>query len=90
MCQLVDAITCEIIDPASQNSVCGFFTGRSLMISNLGHLDICSRSQYTVSACEIIDQASPNLVFRFFIGRSQISSYLVTLTGRSACERSNL
>ena len=41
---LVNAITCELIDPASPNLVCGFFTVRSRMSSYLGHLDLFSRS----------------------------------------------
>ena len=41
---LVNAITCEIIDPASPNSACGFFMGKSPRSSYLGHIDLLSRS----------------------------------------------
>ena len=42
--QLVNAITCEIMDPASPNLVFGLIMGRSRMSSYLGHLDLLSRS----------------------------------------------
>ena len=67
-----NAITCERIDPASFNLVCGFFMERSRMSAHLGHLDLLSRSLRSprVSACEhnnlIIDPASPNSVCGFF------------------------
>ena len=41
---LMNAITCEIIDPALPNLVFKFFMGRSLMSLYLGHLDLLSRS----------------------------------------------
>ena len=37
---LVNAITCEMIDSASPNSVCGFFMGRFRTSLYLGHLDL--------------------------------------------------
>ena len=58
MYQLVNAITYEIIDPASPNSVFGFFMRRSQMGSYLGHLDLLVK---------IADAASPNSVFVFFM-----------------------
>ena len=41
---LVNAISYEKIDPASPNSVCGLFMGRSRMSLYLRHLDLLSRS----------------------------------------------
>ena len=38
--QLVNTITCEIIDPASPTSICGFFMGRSRMSLYLGHFQV--------------------------------------------------
>ena len=43
MYQLVNMLTCEIIDPTSPNSAFGFFFGRSRMNAYLGHLDVLSR-----------------------------------------------
>ena len=41
--KLVKVITCEIIDPASRNSVCGFFMGRSQKNLYSGQLDLLSK-----------------------------------------------
>ena len=42
--QLVNTITCEILDPTSPNSVFRIFMGMYQMISLLGRLDLLSRS----------------------------------------------
>ena len=74
MYQFVNAITCEITDQASTDSVFGFLIGRSRMSSYLGHLHLLSMSlrstpciSVNVMTCEITDQASPNSVCAFFM-----------------------
>ena len=68
---LVNAITCEIFNPASPNSVYGFFMGRSRRSSYLSHLDLHEvNSLYQLVnaiTCEIIDPALSNSVCRFFM-----------------------
>ena len=83
MYQLVNAMTCEIIDPASPNAECWLFMGQSQMSLYLCHLDLLSRSLRStvyqlVNAitCEIIDPASPNSVCWLFMGRSRTGLYL--------------
>ena len=79
----MNAIACEIIDPASPNSVSGFFVGRSRRISYLGHLDVFQVDGVKIvyqlvnaKTREIIDPASPNSVYGLFMGRSRMGSYL--------------
>ena len=79
----MNAITCEIIDPPSPNSVFGLFMGRSRMSLYLGHVDLISRSlrstlyrHVNAITCEIIDPESPDSVFGLYMGRSRMSSYL--------------
>ena len=90
MYQLVNAVTCDIIHPASPNLVFGFFMGRSQMSLYLGHLDIKVIEVNTVYqlvnviTCEIADTALPISVFGFFMDFNE-TLHNDSLTGSNMC-----
>ena len=84
MYQLVNTITCEIIDPASHNSVCGLFLGRvsdefvfgsPSPTFKVAEVNTVYQLVNTIT-CDILNSASPNSVCGFFMGVSQMSLHL--------------